>query len=88
MINVFFEKLGMDMVQSLFYEMVEKDCFFDSYIYRVLIDGFCKVGNENVGYKYLLEKIEKGFIFLLVICGRVFNCFCVKYRVYEVVGIV
>ncbi|KAK9748046.1 hypothetical protein RND81_02G031700 [Saponaria officinalis] len=82
------EKLSMDMARSLFHEMVEKGCLPDNYTYCVLIDGFCKAGRYQAGYKYLLDGIEKGFRLSLVTCGRVLNCLCVKHRVREAVGVI
>ncbi|GAB2269972.1 hypothetical protein Dimus_004888 [Dionaea muscipula] len=87
MINAFAEKLNIKMAEKLFHEM-DDDCCPDSYTYRALVDGFCKIGNGDSGYSYLLEMIDKGFIPSLLTFGRVINCLCFQDRVCEAVGIV
>ena len=80
--------MNMTMAQKLFREMGDRDNLPDSYTYRVMIDGFCRVGNTDSGYSFLLEKIEKGFIPSLMTFGRVLNCLCLSHRICEAVGII
>ncbi|KAF4383554.1 hypothetical protein F8388_014054 [Cannabis sativa] len=88
MINAFCEKLKVGMAQKLFSEMGEKGTNPDSYTYRVMINGFLRVGNTDSGYDFLIEKIEKGFLPRLTTFGRVLNSLCVKHRILEAVGII
>ncbi|KAL6181615.1 hypothetical protein ACLB2K_048266 [Fragaria x ananassa] len=90
MINALCGKLEMSTAEKLFCEMCDSDSNSvpDCFTYRVMIDGFCKAGNTDFGYNFLLKKIEKGFIPALVTFGRVLNCLCMKHRVHEAVGII
>lgn len=64
-------------------------CFvFDGYMYWVMVDGYCKMGNVDLGYRFLMRMMEDGFVLLFIMFGCVINCFCVEDRVYEVVGII
>ncbi|KAL0381537.1 UNVERIFIED_CONTAM: putative pentatricopeptide repeat-containing protein [Sesamum angustifolium] len=88
LINAFSERLSMDMAAKLFHEMGDSGCPPDNYTYRCMIDGFCKTGNIDSGYRFLLDNIMKGFIPSLTTFGRVLNCLCVKHRLREAVEII
>ncbi|KAI3736806.1 hypothetical protein L2E82_26793 [Cichorium intybus] len=84
MIKGFSEKMKMDDARKLFDEMPEPDNF----TFRCMIDGFCRVGDVDHGYKFLLDEIKHGFLPSVATFGQVINCLCVKHRVREAVGIV
>lgn len=87
-ISALSEQLKMELAVRLFSEMKKNCCDPDNYSYRVLIDGFCKMGNITRGCIFLSENIEKGFIPSLTTFGRVLNCLCVDHKVEEAVGII
>lgn len=88
MISAFSKKLKMDMAEKLFLEMNECGCPPDSYTYRCMIDGFCKVDNTEFGYKFLLENFSKELLPSKETAGQVINCLCVKNRLLDAVGII
>ncbi|KAE9609616.1 putative tetratricopeptide-like helical domain-containing protein [Lupinus albus] len=87
-ISAFSEQLNMKMAAKLFSVMKKNGCLPDNYTYRVMIDGFCKMGNVTHGYHFLLENIEMEFIPSLTTFGRVLNCLCVEHMVQEAVSII
>ncbi|XP_019223503.1 PREDICTED: putative pentatricopeptide repeat-containing protein At1g74580 isoform X1 [Nicotiana attenuata] len=88
LISAFAKKLKMDIAEKLFLEMSECGCSPDNYTYRCMIDGFCKVDNSELGYKFLLDNMTKEFLPSKETVGRVINCLCVKNRLLEAVGII
>ncbi|KAH6807798.1 Pentatricopeptide repeat superfamily protein [Perilla frutescens var. frutescens] len=88
LINAFSERLNMDMALKLFQEMGIRGCPADKYTFRCMVDGFCKTGNVDSGYCYLLDGITKGFIPSLTTFGRVLNCLCVKHRLHEAAEVI
>ncbi|OIV99998.1 hypothetical protein TanjilG_26336 [Lupinus angustifolius] len=87
-ISAFSEQLNMKMAAKLFSAMKKNGCLPDNYTYRVMIDGFCKMGSVTHGYNFLLENIEMEFIPSLTTFGRVLNCLCVEHMVQEAVSII
>ncbi|KAL4559285.1 hypothetical protein LXL04_031423 [Taraxacum kok-saghyz] len=84
MIKGFSEKMKMDDARNLFDEMSEPDNF----TFRCMIEGFCRIGDVENGYKFLVDEIEHGFIPSVGTFGHVINCLCVKHSVREAVGVV
>ncbi|KAG2254222.1 hypothetical protein Bca52824_084358 [Brassica carinata] len=68
--------------------MVDRCLVPDGYTYRLMVDGYCKTGNVDLGYRFLLKMMENGFIPSLTTLGRVINCLCVEDRVYDAAGII
>ena len=65
----------MDDARNLFDEMSEPDNF----TFRCMIDGFCRIGDVDNDYKFLVDEIEHGFLPSVGIFGQVINCLCVKH---------
>nr|GMC75766.1 putative pentatricopeptide repeat-containing protein At1g74580 [Ipomoea batatas] len=86
MINAFSEKLEMDMTELLFSEMSKTGCVPNNYTYRCMIDGFCKKGDCDSSYRFLLDNIEKELLPSLPTFGQVINCLCMKHRLREAVS--
>ena len=86
LIYAFSNKLKIHMATKVFHEMVKKGSILDVFTYSVLVDGFCKTGNIDSSFYFLIEKLKE-LIPPTITFGRVINCLCNSYRVQEAVCI-
>ncbi|KAK1284334.1 hypothetical protein QJS10_CPB21g00643 [Acorus calamus] len=72
----------------MFTKMTKEGISPDSFTYRVLIEGFCLIGEVDEAYKFLARSIEEELIPSMATFGKLLNRLCVDDNTYDAVGIV
>ena len=71
------------MATKVFHEMVKRGSVLDVFTCSLLVDSFCKIGNIDSSYDFLIEKLKE-LIPPTITFGRKIHCLCNNYRVQEV----